>query len=283
MTNRGDITLWISQDAIDAWTPPQTDKRGAQPIDADVASETPLSLRLLLRLPLRQTEGFLHSILSLVDLSLPCPDHTTLSRRNATVAIRRQIDRAPDGAISLIVDSSGLKVCGQGEWRSQKHGEKPHKRWKKLHIGVDAQGQIVASTVTESHEQDPSQVPALLAQVYHRIDRFVGDGIFDQTPVHTAVENHTPGALVIILPRKDAVLSPMAMTAPTQRDQHLLAIEKAVGSAGNGRRVTTCRVRRRTSFRDSNERSEAGCGRSEMYPRSGKPRSLARCSIGCGS
>jgi hypothetical protein len=283
MTNRGDITLWISQDAIDAWTPPQTDKRGAQPIDADVASETPLSLRLLLRLPLRQTEGFLHSILSLVDLSLPCPDHTTLSRRNATVAIRRQIDRAPDGAISLIVDSSGLKVCGQGEWRSQKHGEKPHKRWKKLHIGVDAQGQIVASTVTESHEQDPSQVPALLAQVYHRIDRFVGDGIFDQTPVYTAVENHTPGALVIILPRKDAVLSPMAMTAPTQRDQHLLAIEKAVGSAGNGRRVTTCRVRRRTSFRDSNERSEAGCGRSEMYPRSGKPRSLARCSIGCGS
>jgi hypothetical protein len=283
MTNRGDITLWISQDAIDAWTPPQTDKRGAQPIDADVASETPLSLRLLLRLPLRQTEGFLHSILSLVDLSLPCPDHTTLSRRNATVAIRRQIDRAPDGAISLIVDSSGLKVCGQGEWRSQKHGEKPHKRWKKLHIGVDAQGQIVASTVTESHEQDPSQVPALLAQVYHRIDRFVGDGIFDQTPVYTAVENHTPGALVIILPRKDAVLSPMAMTAPTQRDQHLLAIENAVGSAGNGRRVTTCRVRRRTSFRDSNERSEAGCGRSEMYPRSGKPRSLARCSIGCGS
>ena len=178
LRNRGDITLWISQDAIDAWTPPQTGKRGAQPVYADVAIETALSLRLLFRLPLRQTEGFLHSILSLMDLSLPCPDHTTLSRRNATVVIRRQIDRAPEGAISLIVDSSGLKVCGQGEWHSQKHGEKPHKRWKKLHIGVDAQGQIVASTVTESHEQDPSQVPALLAQVDHRIDRFVGDGIF---------------------------------------------------------------------------------------------------------
>jgi hypothetical protein len=227
LRNRGDITLWISQDAIDAWTPPQTGKRGAQPVYADVAIETALSLRLLLRLPLRQTEGFLHSILSLMDLSLPCPDHTTLSRRNATVAIRRQIDRAPDGAISLIVDSSGLKVCGQGEWHSQKHGEKAHKRWKKLHIGVDAQGQIVASTVTESHEQDPSQVPALLAQVDHRIDRFVGDGIFDQAPVYTAVEHHSPGALVIIPPRKDAVLSPTAMTAPTQRDQHLLAIENA--------------------------------------------------------
>jgi Transposase DDE domain len=227
LRHRGDITLWISQDAMDAWTPPQTGKRGAQPVYSDVAIETALSLRLLFRLLLRQTEGFLHSILNLMDLSLPCPDHTTLSRRNATVVIRRQIDRAPEGAISLIVDSSGLKVCGQGEWHSQKHGEKPHKRWKKLHIGVDAQGQIIASTVTESHEQDPSQVPTLLAQVDHRIDRFVGNGIFDQAPVYTAVESHSPGALVIIPPRKDAVLSPTATTAPTQRDQHLLAIENA--------------------------------------------------------
>ena len=190
LRDRGDITLWISQDAIDAWTPPQTGTRGAQPVYSDVAIETALTLRLLFRLPLRQTEGFLGSVLQLMGLTLPCPDHTTLSRRNVTVAIRQQVDRAPQEAISLIVDSSGLKVCGQGEWQSQKHGEKPHKRWKKLHIGVDAQGWIVASTVTESQEQDPSQVPALLSQVDHRIDRFIGEGIFDQAPVSTAVENH---------------------------------------------------------------------------------------------
>jgi hypothetical protein len=225
LRDRGNIMLWISQNAIDAWTPPMTGKRGAQPVYSDTAIETALSLRLLFRLPLRQTEGFLHSILTLMNVALPCPDHTTLSRRNATVAIRRQLDQASDGALSLIVDSSGLKVCGQGEWHSQKHGEKPHKRWKKLHIGVDAQGWIVASTVTESHEQDPSQVPVLLSQVDHHIDRFIGDGIFDQAPVYMAVEHHSPGAQVIILPRKDAVLSPTATTAPTQRDQHVLAIE----------------------------------------------------------
>jgi Transposase DDE domain len=225
LRDRDDITVWISQDAIDAWTPPQTGKRGAQPLYADIAIETALSLRLLFRLPLRQTEGFLSSVLRLIGLTLPCPDHTTLSRRNATVAIRQQVERAPQGPISLIVDSSGLKVCGQGEWHSQKHGEKRYKRWKKLHIGVDAQGWIVASTVTESHEQDPSQVPALLSQVDCVIDRFIGDGIFDQAPVYTAVENHSPGARVIIPPRKDAVLSPTATTAPSQRDQHLLAIE----------------------------------------------------------
>ena len=161
LRDRGDITLWISQDAIDAWTPPQTGKRGAQPVYADIAIETALTFRLLCRVPLRHTEGFLGSVLSLMDLTLPCPDHTTLSRRNATVEVRRQIDRAPQGSICVIVDSTGLKVCGQGEWHAQKHGEKRRKSWKKLHLGVDNQGQIIASTVTGSHEHDPSQVPGL--------------------------------------------------------------------------------------------------------------------------
>jgi hypothetical protein len=205
LRNRGDITLWISQDALDAWTPPQTGMRGAQPVYSDIAIETALSLRLLFRLPLRQTEGFLHSVLTLRGLDLPCPDHTTLSRRNATVAIRQHVERAPQGSICLIVDSSGLKVGGQGEWHVQKHGERKCKRWKKLPIGVDALGQIVASTVTASRAPDPSQVPTLLSQVDHRIDRFIGDGIFDHAPVSTAVEHHSPGARVIIPPRKDAV------------------------------------------------------------------------------
>jgi hypothetical protein len=191
---------------------------------SDLAIETALSLRLLFDLPLRQTEGFLRSILQLMSLDLPCPDHTTLSRRNATVAVRQQLDRVSPGPLSLIVDSSGLKVYGQGEWHSQKHGERKCKRWKKLHIGVDDDGRIIASTVTESNEPDPSQVPSLLDQVDRRIHRFIGDGIFDQEPVYAAVERHSSGARVIIPPRKDAVLSPTASTAPTQRDQHLLAI-----------------------------------------------------------
>jgi hypothetical protein len=159
-----------------------TGKRGAQPVYSDLAIETALTFRLLFRLPLRQTEGFLHAILTVMGLALPCPDHTTLSRRHATVAIRQQVDRALQGPISLIVDSTGLKVCGQGEWHSQKHGEKKRKRWKKLHIGVDAPGQIVASTVTESHAQDPSQVPALLSQVDYRIDRFIAVVLIRQGP-----------------------------------------------------------------------------------------------------
>ena len=92
---------------------------------------------------------------------------------------------------------------------------------------MSAQGQIVASTVTESHEQDPSQVPALLSQVDHVIDRFIGDGMYDQEPVYAAVMGHSPGVRVIIPPRKDAVVSRQVATSPTQRDQHLLEIERA--------------------------------------------------------
>ncbi len=226
LRDRCDITLWISHEAIDAWTPPPNGKRGAQPLYADIAIETALSLRVLFHLPLRQTEGFLRSILTLMGVDLPCPDHTTLSRRNATVAITHRVRHDAQGPIDLIVDSTGLKVCGQGEWHSQKHGEKYRKSWKKLHIGVDDQGWIMAATVTDGHDQDPSQVPVLLSQVGRDIERFVGDGIYDQEPVYAAVTDHSPGASVIILPRKDAALSNQAATSPTQRDRHMFAIER---------------------------------------------------------
>jgi Transposase DDE domain len=114
--------------------------------------------------------------------------------------------RAPQGPVCVIVDSTGLKICGQGEWHAQKHGEKKRKAWKKLHIGVDDQGDIIASTVTDGHEQDPSQVLALLSQVEREIARFIGDGIYDKEPVYAAVMDHSAGARVIIPPRKDAVL-----------------------------------------------------------------------------
>ncbi len=226
LRDRGDITLWISHEAINAWTPPQTGKRGAQPVYSDVAIETGLTFRLLFHLALRQTEGFLGSVLRLMGVDLPCPDHTTLSRRNATVAVRRKLDRAPKGPVCVIIDSTGVKICGQGEWHAQKHGEKKRKHWKKLHLGVDDEGQIMASCVTDGHEQDPSHVPALLDQIDQDIDRFVADGIYDQQPVYAAVEDHSPGAQVIISPRKDAVLSPTERSSPTQRDQHLRAIER---------------------------------------------------------
>ena len=226
LRDRGNITLWISQDAIETRTPPQAGKRGGQRLYSDLAIETALTFRLLFHLPLRQTEGFLHSILTLMGLALPCPDHTPLSRRNATVEIRRLDPRWSSGSVDLIVDSTGLKVCVQGEWHSQKYGEKKRNSWKNIHLGVDKEVWIIAQTVTDDHEQDPSQAPALVFKVDREIERFIADGIYDQAPVYAAVTSHSPGAHVIILPRKDAVPSPEAGTSPTQRDWHLFEIQR---------------------------------------------------------
>jgi hypothetical protein len=123
------------------------------------------------------------------------------------------------------MDSTGLKVCGQGEWHSRKYGEKRHKRWKKLHIGVDKHGWIIASKVTEGYEQDPSQVPNLLDQVDREIDCFVGDGIYDREPVYEAVQQHSSGASMVVPPRKDAALSSDSPRALSQRNQHISKIE----------------------------------------------------------
>ncbi len=224
LRNRGDITIWLSQDAIDAWTPPKNGKRGGQSIYSDIAIETSLLLRLVFHLPLRQAEGFLKSILKLMDLYLPCPDHTTVSRRNRTANIRKHTRNLPNGPVHFIVDSTGLKICGQGEWHAKKHGERRRKRWKKLHLGVGENGRILASKVTGGHEHDPSQVPSLLAQVNCVIDRFVGDRIYDQEAVYEAVDHHSPGAEVIVPPRKDAVLSNNSSRASSHRDNHIVEI-----------------------------------------------------------
>jgi hypothetical protein len=174
LRNRGDITVWLSRDAINAWTPPKNGKRGGQQIYSDIAIETSLTLRLVFHLPLRQAEGFLKSILKLMDLYLPCPDHTTMSRRNRTENVFSRTRSLPAGPVHFIVDSTGLKICSQAEWRSKKQGKRWRKRWKKLHLGVDENG----------HEHDSSQVPRLLAQVDREIDRFVGDRIYDQEVVY---------------------------------------------------------------------------------------------------
>jgi hypothetical protein len=124
-----------------------------------------------------------------MELYLPCPDHTTVSRRNRTVNVCRSTGSLPNGPVHFIVDSTGLKICGQGEWHS-----------KKLHIGMDEKGWILASKVTDGHKHDSSQVPNLLAQVDRKIDRFVGDRVYDQEAVYEAVDHHSPGAEVVVPP-----------------------------------------------------------------------------------
>jgi len=124
--------------------------------------------------------------------------------------------------VHLLVDSSGLKLCGQGEWLAEKHGTRTRRSWRKLHLGVDADtGRIVASALTTNDVDDGSQVGPLLDQIDGPVASFTADGAFDRDDVYAEVSARHPGAAVIVPPRSSAVLSDTAETAPTPRDRHL--------------------------------------------------------------
>ncbi len=179
----------------------------------------------MFRLALRQTEGLIGSIIHLLGLDLAAPDHTTLCRRAATLEVPRPRRRSDGEPMHLLVDSTGLKLCGAGEWLIEKHGTKTRRSWRKLHIGMDADtGQIVAAALTTNDVDDGSQVGPLLDQVAAPVVSFTADGAYDQEGVAAAVAEHHPEAAVIVPPRSTAVPSETAESAPTQRDRHLQCI-----------------------------------------------------------
>src|SRR5215204_5360478 len=156
---RDSLTVWFTPEAIAAWVAAPRTTRGGQPSYSDLAITTALTLRAVFRLALRQTEGLIGSILQLLDLDLPVPDHSTLSRRAETLKLPKPRSGLGYGPVHLLVDSTGLKFCGPGEWLTEKHGTKRRRAWRVLHLATDADtGRIVASVLTDKDADDGSQV-----------------------------------------------------------------------------------------------------------------------------
>ena len=227
LRSRGDVTIWLSEDAIAAWVPPKNGLRGGQRRYSNLAVRTALTLRVVFSLPLRQTEGFLDSLLRLMGLNLKAPDHTTLSRRNQIVAVP-PLTRSYDGPIDLIVDSTGLKILGCGEWNAHKHkASKKRRDWRKLHIGVDAEGFIVAAELTASSRDDASTLPALLDTIEVPIRRFTADGVYDHRSVYDQLSAAgTENVVIVIPPRRSAVSAGPTDGQWAQRDTALERIRQ---------------------------------------------------------
>ena len=135
LQQRGSLTVWVTPEALAAWTPAKTGRRGRPAAYSDIAVETAVVLRLAMGRPWRQTEGLLRSIVQLLGLELPVPDHTTLARRSARLSLTTAL-KMPAGPVTVVIDSSGLKVYGAGEWLHEKHGGKPRCTWRRLHIAA---------------------------------------------------------------------------------------------------------------------------------------------------
>ncbi len=185
-----------------------------------------MALRAVFRLALRQTEGLIGSILQLLGVDLAVPNHSTPSRWAETLEVLSHI-RTQEVPSTCLVDSTGLRLCGPGEWIVEKHGTQRRRSWRKLHVGVDAAtGQILALELTTSDADDGSQVEALLDQFAAPLASFIGDGANDQAGVYGTIVSRHPEADVVVPPRSTAVSSEMAGSALTQRDRHLQSINE---------------------------------------------------------
>ena len=159
-------------------------------------------------------------------MDLPVPDHTTFSRRSADLTIAAALSPA-SGPVNVVIDSTGLKVFGAGEWQREKHGGKGRRTWRKLHLAVDPEsGAILTSELTTTEDGDASQVGPLLDQISGPIASVTADGAYDGAPVYRIIAKRDPAAEVIIPPRSTAVPSGTAATAPTRRDRHLRMIQE---------------------------------------------------------
>ena len=156
---RGSLTVWFTPEAVAAWAAAPRTTRGGQPSYSDLAIATALTLRAVFRLALLQTEGLIGSILQLLDLDLAVPDHSTLSRRATTLKLLKPRSGLGCGPMHLLVDSTGLRLCGPGEWLMEKHGTKRRRAWRVLHLATDADtGRIVASVLTNKDADDGCRV-----------------------------------------------------------------------------------------------------------------------------
>ena len=202
LKRRGSLTIWF--DPAMTWEATPTGKRGRQPAYGDAAIQTCLTMKVLFGMALRQTTGFVESLLQLIGLDWAVPDFSTLSRRQKTLKVNIPY-RGSDGPLHLLIDSTGIKIEGEGEWNARKHGGAKRRVWRKIHIGIDEKTlEIRAAEFTTSDVGDAPMLPELLDQIppEQEIGSVTADGAFDTRKCHDAIAAR--GATAIIPPRKNA-------------------------------------------------------------------------------
>jgi IS5 family transposase len=228
LKQRGSLTVWVSKDAIANWTTNElTGEPGASPIYTDLAIETMATVQALYRQPGRQTQGLLASIFELMKIKLSVPDHSTLSRRRKSLNLSLPVQ---DWSKSrhLVVDSTGAKVYGEGEWKVRQHGWSYRRTWLKLHLCVDeATLEIVSAIASTNNISDAEVLSDLLEDVPGKIEQVSADGAYDQRKCYDALNKH--GAKAAIPPRKGARIwqHGNSKTERHNRDENLRRIRKA--------------------------------------------------------
>jgi hypothetical protein len=227
LRQRGSLTFWVSPDAIDQWLNSEPSQHiGAPRTYSDLAIMSVLTLKSLFRLAGRQASGFMVSVFELMGIELPVPEHSTVSRRLGQLQVCLPV-RDTDRARHVVVDSTGIKVYGEGEWKVRQHGVSKRRTWRKLHLAVDERtGEILTAVVSTHDWADSELLPDLLEPIEDDIEQVSGDGAYDTSACYAAITECE--AKAAIPPRKNAVIwqHGNCKAAPHPRDEALRCIRK---------------------------------------------------------
>jgi len=222
LINRGNITFWFSKDSAAGWYYQGKHKRGGIIKYADAAIICVLTLRNLYKIPLRASQGLVESLITLTRLKLEAPNYSTLSRRAGKLKICLSTVNIQE-PLHVLIDSTGIKIYGESEWKSVKHGTYRYQVWRKLHIMMDVKRQIILSAdYSECGKHDSNYLPLLLDQIEEEVERITGDGAYDKKKCYQASDK-----------RKLKLVSPPQHNAIVQRNKHkkanyLLARDQAI-------------------------------------------------------
>ena len=202
LVRRGSLTLWVEQRAVNRWRErSRPARRGRRRLYSDLAITCALTLREVYHLPLRSTQGLVSSVLRLLGTGLPAPHYSTLSRRAAHLEVK--LPRLSTGPLHLAVDSTGVKLYGEGEWEVRLHGSDKRRTWRKLHLLIDHRTQeALACSMTEQYVLDRGELPRLLDEVEGEVVEVLGDGAYDVQDCYRAI--HGRGARSVIPPKRRA-------------------------------------------------------------------------------
>ena len=200
---RGSLTVWVADGFEETRCYCGPTQRGSQFDYSVQAIEVMLTVKNVFHLPKRATEGFIHSLFALLEIAVSVPDHTTLSRRGKKLSVC--LPKRAKGHLDIVMDSKGLKIYGEGEWKLRTRGKSNRRTWRKLHLSIDRKsGEIEAAELTEAGMSDDAMTEPMLTQIEQPINSLSADGSYDKRRVYKSIHKHTPTAKVLIPPRKNA-------------------------------------------------------------------------------
>lgn len=220
LKDRFSLTVYLDEGLARRWKPEQTGKRGRPYKYSDHVVKCCLTMRALFHLTLRGVEGFMRSIKKMT--KMPVPDYTAVSRRAKKLGV--ELGKIKKGEpVHMVIDSSGLKIFGEGEWKVRAHGITKRRTWRKIHIGIDeATGQVLVAELTKADKADCDVLPKMLKKVKTPVSKVGADGAYDKKKDYKAIAKI--GAQAIIPPRCDAVKKKKGK--PTARDANIDRINK---------------------------------------------------------